>query len=536
MSTEYRTGTITNPKSCFLDLSYTSGSSPSRIERVITDYFRGRGFEVKTGRMAPGGEPNDRGILQVIKSCSFGIVVYNEFRHNIGYEWGLIDALDMPVIPFRDRNTHIDFDKDFSDKKGINFVHYSGDSDEKEIIEELENSDSLKAALENVEKRIMESISPEETDEVKEASKILTESNIPLGGIATDKKESMVFDTAAVLDVLIGVDELTSVGHFFRANAYYYAGDFENAEKEYREAIRINSNLAEVHYNLGVLLERSNRYEEAAREYRVVIRIKSDYTPAHYNLGNLLSELGSEEEAEKEYREAIRLTPNFVQAHYNLGNLLKKLKRYYEAENEYRKVITINPYHAEAHNNLGNLLKDLKRYGEAEKEYREAIGIKPDLAEAHNNLGNLLKDLQKQYDKAEEEYRKVIKIKPDYAEAHYNLGNLLKDLKRYGEAEKEYRGAIRINSDYAEAHNNLGTLFLETERLVEAEKEFRKTIIINPKYAEAHANLGLLFSKTNRPKEGEKELVKAHELFLDQGREEDADIVFDDLTRLWYID
>lgn len=500
MNTTSRTKTITNPKSCFLNLSYTSGSSPSRIEQIISDYFRGRGFEVKTGRMAPGGEPNDRGILQVINSCSFGIVVYNEFRHNIGYEWGIMDALGMPVIPFKDKNTHIDFDKEFSDKKGINFVHYSGDSDEEDIIKELENSDSLKAAIENVEKKIGESISPEETDEVKEASRILTESNIPLGGISTDKKGIKVFDSANILDAFFEIGELTPVGHFFRANAYYYSGDSENAEKEYKEAIKINPNLAEVHYNLGVLLERLKRHDEAEKEYREVIKINTNYMAAHYNLGNLLADLKRYNEAEKEYRETIRINPYFVQAHYNLGNLFRDLKRFDKAEKEFKEAIRINPDHAEAHNNLGNLLKDLKRYDGAEKEYRE-----------------------------------VIRIDSNYAMAHYNLGNLLKDLKRYDEAEKEYREAIRINTDYAEAHNNLGVLFLETERQKEAEKEYRKTIRINPNYAEAHANLGILFSKTKRLKEAEEELAKAHELFLGQERYEDADRVFNELGSVWYI-
>ena len=499
MSTESRPKTITNPKSCFLNLSYTSGSSPSRIELIITDYFRGRGFEVKTGRMAPGGEPNDCGILQVIKSCSFGIVVYNEFRHNIGYEWGIMDALGMPVIPFKDKNTHIDFDKDFSDKKGINFVRYSGDSDEKDIIKELENSDSLKAAIENVEKKIGESISPEETDGVKEASRILTESNIPLGGISTDKKGIKVFDSANILDAFIEIKELTPVGHFFRANAYYYAGDFGNAEKEYKEAIKINPDLAEVHYNLGVLLERLKRHGEAEKEYKEVVRINPNYMAAHYNLGNLLADLKRYDEAENEYRETIRINPDFVQAHYNIGNLLRDLKRFDKAEKEFKEAIRINPDHAEAHNNLGNLLAKSKRYDEAEKEYREAIRINPDNAEAHNNLGDLLKDL-----------------------------------KRYKEAEKEWREAIIINPEHAEAHNNLGTLFSITERPKEAEKEYRKALRINPNYAEAHANLGILFLKTKRLKEAEEELAKAHELFLDQERYEDADKVFNELRGVWY--
>jgi nucleoside 2-deoxyribosyltransferase len=95
---------LKNPKSYFLNLSYTSGESPSKIEQIISKYFGEMGFEVKTGRRARAGEKLDKGILQVIKSCGFGIVVYNELRHNISYEWGIMDALGIPVIPFKNAN------------------------------------------------------------------------------------------------------------------------------------------------------------------------------------------------------------------------------------------------------------------------------------------------------------------------------------------------------------------------------------------------------------------------------------------------
>jgi tetratricopeptide (TPR) repeat protein len=261
---------------------------------------------VKTGRMAPSGEPNDRGILQVIKSCIFGIVVYNEFRHNISYEWGLMDAFGMPVIPFKDHDKHIDIDKDFSDKKGVTFVHYSGDSDEKDIIEELENSDSLKAALENVQKRIGKSISSEETDEVKEASRMLTGSNIPLGAISINEERLEIPDVEQTLNVFSRVSKLTAEGHLYQANALYYE-DSVNAEREYREAIRLNPDYADAHNNLGALLRDLKRFEEAEEELKKAIRLNSNFAEAHGNLGMLYSVIGRLEDAEKELEIAKRL-------------------------------------------------------------------------------------------------------------------------------------------------------------------------------------------------------------------------------------
>ncbi|MFN3528042.1 MAG: tetratricopeptide repeat protein, partial [Candidatus Altarchaeaceae archaeon] len=197
----------------------------------------------------------------------------------------------------------------------------------------------------------------------------------------------------------------------------------------------------EIHLNLGLIFCYGKQYEEAEKEYREAIRINPYYAEAHNNLGILLAELKRYEEAEKEFREAIRINPNLAEVHNNLGILLVGLERYEEAEKEFREAIRINPNYAEAHNNLGILLANLERYEEAEKEFREAIRINPNLAEVHNNLGNLLKDLER-YEEAEKEFREAIRINPNLADAHNNLGILLAELKRYEEAEKEFREAI----------------------------------------------------------------------------------------------
>ncbi len=82
--------------------------------------------------------------------------------------------------------------------------------------------------------------------------------------------------------------------------AYYYAGDLKNAEKELRAAIRINHDFTEAHNNLGNLLKEMGSTKDAEKEYRDAIQINPDSAEAHANLGILYSETGNKEEAKKE--------------------------------------------------------------------------------------------------------------------------------------------------------------------------------------------------------------------------------------------
>ncbi len=118
------------------------------------------------------------------------------------------------------------------------------------------------------------------------------------------------------------------------AGIYDYVGMRDEAEKEYRDAIRIYPDFAKAHNTLGNLLNERGRKEDAEAEYREAIRIKSDSAVAHYNLGNLLYSTGRKEDTETEYRDAIRINPDYAEAHGNLGILYLKTGKKEEAKKE----------------------------------------------------------------------------------------------------------------------------------------------------------------------------------------------------------
>ena len=94
---------------------------------------------------------------------------------------------------------------------------------------------------------------------------------------------------------------------------------------------------AVAHYNLGALLKTLKRYDEAEKRYREAIRINSSDALAHNNLGTLLEELKRYDEAEEEYKKATWYDPDLAEAHYSLGCLLLITGKKDEAKQEILK-------------------------------------------------------------------------------------------------------------------------------------------------------------------------------------------------------
>jgi tetratricopeptide (TPR) repeat protein len=203
-------------------------------------------------------------------------------------------------------------------------------------------------------------------------------------------------------------------------NYFMDHGDFNKAETLLRKAIKLNSNNAAAHYNLGVVLMDRKITSEAITEYRRALRIDPSYALAHNNLGVALKGQGNTGAAMAEYRLAIAWSPRYAAAHSNLGVALQDQAKIDEAVNEYRRAIEIDSGYAPAHSNLAVLLQYQGKIDEAVNEYRRAIEIDSRSEAAHVGLANALRN-QKKTDEAMIEYRRTLEINPNNAVARINI-------------------------------------------------------------------------------------------------------------------
>jgi predicted O-linked N-acetylglucosamine transferase (SPINDLY family) len=270
----------------------------------------------------------------------------------------------------------------------------------------------------------------------------------------------------------------------------YQSGRLDAAVDLIGRALAANPAFPQASFNLAVALKALGRLEEAAAAYRRAIALKPDYAEAHDNLGNILKELGRDDEAVACYRQALAANPASAVAHNNLGIALKSLGRLDEAIESYQCAIAINAAYAEAHNNLGSALLATGREEEALPCFERAAALKPDLVEAHFTLGGIYAKLSRLQDAAIS-YQRVTDLQPDYPDAYYLLGCTLKELGRAEEAAASYRREIAHQPGHAGAHSDLGALLLDMKRTEEAAACFRRAIELQPDFAAAHHNLGI---------------------------------------------
>ena len=228
----------------------------------------------------------------------------------------------------------------------------------------------------------------------------------------------------------------------------------------------------------------------AIDNYKQALQIKPDYAEVYRNMGDVLKDSNDLKGAIDNYKQAIKITPGYAEAYNNMGVALNVKGDLEAAIDSCKQALKIKPDYAEAYNNMGAALKDKGDLDAAIDSYKQALKIKPDFAEAYNNMGVALQDMG-DLNAAIDSYKQVLKIKPDYAEAYYNMGNTLNDKGDLEGAIESYKHAINIKSDYASAFNNMGNALKDKGDLVAALKNHEQALKIQPDFPEAHRNMGL---------------------------------------------
>ena len=175
---------------------------------------------------------------------------------------------------------------------------------------------------------------------------------------------------------------------FVRAgNAFFKAGDTDNAIQEYRRALELNSNNTEAHLKLGFLMYNVKKmHEEGMTHYNKAIQLDPSDPRIHHDLGMALLHQRQSDEAIKHLLEALRRMPNGldkqynpVGMHLNLALAFSYAGRPKEAITHFSEVLRLDPNNAPAHYRLALALADQRDLDGSLKHYAAAVQLKPDI-------------------------------------------------------------------------------------------------------------------------------------------------------------
>jgi tetratricopeptide (TPR) repeat protein len=209
-------------------------------------------------------------------------------------------------------------------------------------------------------------------------------------------------------------EEQKALAHNEKGLDYFSKNKFEQAVKEYDEALRLYPGLAAAHNNLGSAYFSLGRFAEAASAFRQATEVEPNYGQAHFNLGLAYLKLGREKEANDSLMGAVRAYLVTGAEHLRGGRLK-------EAEESFKGVLQIDPDYSVAHLNLGLVYNAERRYEEAAAAFRRVLRQEPKDADAQEGLAESCLGLRK-YREAVESSEQAIKLQPESRAAYYFNG------------------------------------------------------------------------------------------------------------------
>jgi Flp pilus assembly protein TadD len=195
--------------------------------------------------------------------------------------------------------------------------------------------------------------------------------------------------------------------------------------------------------SLGRVYAEKGDYDQAEKELRQALTLEPLNADAHRGLGDVERGRKNWSEAEKLYSKAIDLDPKDWDLPLALGNFYFRTARYAEADRAFAQVIRLAPDCFIGYRNLGGVYHMQGRFAEASAEYQKALQIKP-TASTYSNLGTSL-FFQGLYQQAVTAMEKAIQLGANNHQIWANLGDAYRWTPGNGEKAKEaYQTAIQM--------------------------------------------------------------------------------------------
>ena len=305
-------------------------------------------------------------------------------------------------------------------------------------------------------------------------------------------------EALAELDAALRIDSRNGQWHGHRGYVLDQLGQFEDAVKSYRIALRFGPPDRDIVMAMGADLIRIGRFAKARETFANAIEQWPDFEPAYCHSIIALAELGDFEQAEQYFYLAQQLTEDCPHCFYYLGWAKFRQQDYPRALFAWRKTLELEPHYSGVKRHMAECHRAMDEIDEARGLFLEALREDPGDTDMLKDLADMLAESGR-LDAALEKYRLIIELEPDYVSAHAAIAEIALSGGKLDQAAGALRTALKIEPTYPGLHARLGETLLRQGRLEEAKRHLSVELERNPDENQALMTLGNCLLEMGRP-------------------------------------
>lgn len=153
--------------------------------------------------------------------------------------------------------------------------------------------------------------------------------------------------------------------------------------QKYLTLVKLHPESAEAHFGLGMAYEEAGQTADANKEYEQAIKLDSKHAKSYLHRGFLLARGAELKLALEEWRKAFKNDPNLHMLFSDPDTAAMYKKKIGSAIQQFERPIVVNPKDSFAHYQLGSAYKLFGRLELALQSLKRALDVNPRLWEAY---------------------------------------------------------------------------------------------------------------------------------------------------------
>ncbi len=224
----------------------------------------------------------------------------------------------------------------------------------------------------------------------------------------------------------------------------------------------------------GMRFDAEGKFKEAAIQFLNALKVDKNYPEAHYELAHAYEHLGRSAEASSELARTVELQPSNLKAQVELGNLLFANGQTDEAQVVASEVMAKQPDNAGVHALLSAIAARQGKNDLALAEIRWALELDPNQAVFHEDFALLQESDPTRTVSVETELRRAIELDPKSLNARILLAGFYSRNGRLRDAETISWQAVSTNTSSIAARKSLAEIIVAEGDPARAEQVLRQ--------------------------------------------------------------